>query len=48
MMSGSCLSTVLSDPEKEDFASISIWFNPGIRISTGSSIVVILICGLFK
>ena len=34
--------------EKDDLAFISIWFKPSIRISTGSSIVVILISGLFK
>ena len=47
-MSGSCLSTVLNDPENVAFGPISIWFNPSILISTGSSIVVIFISGLFK
>lgn len=47
-MSGSCLNTVLKDPENVAFGPISIWFSPGIRISTGSSIVVIFISGLFK
>jgi len=47
-MSGSCLRTVLNAPENVDLFPISIWFNPSILISTGSSIVVILISGEFK
>ena len=48
MISGSCLNTVLSDPINVDLFPISIWFNPSILISTGSSIVVIFISEEFK
>ena len=47
-MSGSCLKTVLKESENDVFASISIWFSPGILISTGSSIVVTFISGLLR
>ena len=47
-MSGSCLKIVLSESAKLTLLFISIWFNPGILISTGSSTVVILTSGLLS